>query len=98
MFGSRNVPKVAKYAIVIYIYTRNEDLKYLSHSAQMKARRTAKAMTYKLIDRLQKQPQYNFDPGNTNILMDQHLKYVIEESKKNDIFWSVDASTKSICS
>lgn len=86
MFGHRTVPKVAKYAIVIYEYTSDEDLKYLSHSAEMKAKRTAKKMTLKLIERLKKQPQYNFDPGNTNILMDQHLRYVLEDSRHMDHF------------
>ena len=59
MFGSRNIPKVAKYAIVIYKYTSYPEYRNLSHTAQMKARRTTKKMLQKLYDRLLKDKKYN---------------------------------------
>lgn len=84
MFGSRTVPKVAKYAIVIYLYTQDEDHKYCADYKQAKAKRTAKKMTLKLIERLEQQKKYNFETGN--ITQSEHLKYVLNDSRKMSYF------------
>ncbi len=80
MFGSRTVPKVAKYACVIYEYT--DDSKYDCHTnhAQMVAKRNVRKMILKLIERLKKQPQYNFKTGN--IKQSDHLEYMLKDSRK----------------
>ena len=59
MFGSRNVPKVAKYAVVIYMYTVEAKRDSYSDTAQMKARRTTRKMLIKLYERLLKDTHYN---------------------------------------
>lgn len=80
MFGSRTVPKVAKYAVVIYQYT--DESKYDCHTnhAQMVAKRNVRKMITKLIERLKKQPHYDFETGN--IKQSAHLEYMLKDSRK----------------
>ena len=59
MFGSRNVPKVAKYAIVIYEFTRESRHDCYSETAEIKAKRLTRKMMVKLHKRLLKDKKYD---------------------------------------
>lgn len=82
--GHRNVPKVAKYAIVIYEYTREEHRRYHKADNHLKARATAMKMFRKLIERMKQQPKYDFDPGNTGLLWSYHAEELLKSKEFSD--------------
>lgn len=59
MFGSRNIPKVAKYAVVIYIFTKESKYDCRSTTAENNAKRLARKMMKKLHQRLLKDKKYD---------------------------------------
>ena len=61
MMGHRTIPKVAKYAIVIYEFTRESKYDCHSDSAEIKAKRIARKMMVKLHARLLKDKKYDVD-------------------------------------
>lgn len=88
MFGHRTVPKIAKYAVVIYIYTHESKFDCNSTYAQNKARGIAKQMTLKLIERLEKQKKYdNFlDKRDENYKYSDFLKHVLTNGRSYKYF------------
>ncbi|KKN75443.1 hypothetical protein LCGC14_0380640 [marine sediment metagenome] len=78
IFGSRTVPKVAKYAVVIYIYTHEAKYDCHTNHAQMVARRTVKKMAMKMYERL-KGSKYDWEPHNTGMMESEHLLHAIKD-------------------
>lgn len=85
-FGSRNVPKVAKMAVVIYLYTwESKHEYYTSESAKSKAKSLTRKMCHKLIKRITGS-KYDFDPGRTNILWSEHLTKALIDKDHNQAY------------
>ena len=59
MFGSRNIPKIAKYAIVIYKFTQESKYDVKSITAKNRAKALTRRMMKKLHSRLLKDQKYD---------------------------------------